>query len=505
MRLFPRILISHAVPSLVLTLALALIVLALVRLTVMLGQLNEQELGALETDARLHRAGWAVDVAMRHGRELCAGDAGEAQSSRMRAVIEGDMSALRVALSRKPDASSDLRRAVLRYVALGERVLAGDVCESLKSAAVEQERAHLDEDLTNRWVDRLAELSRALQQKDGEARSLGKLASWIGGALALIAFAFASTLARRLARDLSQPLGELSALARRIGHGDFYGRIEVRGPAEVTALAQDLERMRERLAEIESLKQGFVASISHELRTPLTKIREALALLSDGVTGALSERQARVVQIARTACEREIRMVSTLLDLSRLRAGTPLRVREGVSVDAVVRAAVNEEAEDAESRTIAVDIELHGDVPLAELDGDLLERAIANLVRNAVGVSKAGDRVRVTREILDDGPRDHDGSWARVSVEDHGPGVPDDLRDTIFDAFVTRAVPRSPKSVGIGLGLALAREVARAHGGDLVLGQNGPSGATFHLWVPLGRAKPRSARREPDSPMEPTA
>jgi two-component system, NtrC family, sensor histidine kinase GlrK len=502
MRLFPRILISHAIPSLVLALALALTVLALVRLTVMLGKLNDQELGALETDATLHRAGWAVDVAMRHGRELCAGDATQTQSGRVRAVIEGDLGALRVALSRNSDASPDLRRAVLRYVALGERVLATDVCESLKSASIEQQRAHLDEELTNRWVDRLAELSRALQQKDAEARSLGKLASWIGGALAVIAFVFASTLARRLARDLSQPLGELSALTRRIGRGDFYGRVEVVGPAEVTALAEDLERMRARLAEIESLKQGFLASISHELRTPLTKIREALSLLSDGVTGPLADRQARVVEIARTACEREIRMVSTLLDLSRLRAGTPLRMREAVSFDTVLCAALDDEAEDAVSRGVTVDMELHGEAPLAELDAELLERAIANLVRNAVGVSKSGDHVRVTRDILDRGPNDREGSWARVSVEDHGPGVPDDLRDTIFEAFVTRAVPRSPKTVGIGLGLALAREVARAHGGDLVLGENGPGGATFELWVPVGEPTPKSTPKDPRSPME---
>ena len=475
----------HAAPSLVLTLALAFILVALVRLTVMLGHLKEQELGALETDSELHRAGWAADVAMRHGREWCGGDVSNDDVARIRSVIGRDLGEIRAVLARHPEASPDIRRVALQYGVLSERVLAGDVCDNLRSAALNQERARLDEELTNRWVDRLAELSRGLQQKDGEARALGKLASVGGIALAVVAFGIASVLAHRLAREVSRPLGELSELARRIGGGDLHGRIDVTGPAEVTALARELENMRARLAEIETLKQGFLASISHELRTPLTKIREALALLADGVTGPLSDQQARVVQIARVACEREIRMVCTLLDLSRLRSGAPLRRRAGVSVDAVVRSAVSDEADDARTRKVSIDLALSGEAPSARLDADLLERAIANLVRNAASVSKAGQRVQVRRDVLDAGPLGQAGRWARVAVQDAGPGVPEELRDTLFDAFVTRAVPRSPKMVGVGLGLSLAREVACAHGGDLTLHESGPTGATFHLWLPL--------------------
>lgn len=497
MRLFPRILFSQAAPSLVLTLALALILVALVRLTVMLGHLKEQELGALETDSQLHRAGWAADLSLRHGREWCGGDVSADDRSRIRAVITRGFGDLRAALAQRPEASPDLRRVALQYGALGDRVLGGDVCDNLRTAAVEQERARLDEDLTNRWVDRLAELNRALQQKDGEARALGKLASAGGIALAVIAFVVASVLARRLAGEVSGALRELSELARRIGRGDFHGRIDVTGPAEVTALAQDLERMRARLAELESLKQGFLASISHELRTPLTKIREALALLADGVTGPLEAPQARVVEIARVACEREIRMVCTLLDLSRLRAGAELVLRAGVGVDAVLHAAVNDEVDDARAHRVSIEIEHAGEAPTASLDAVLLERAIANLVRNAVAVSKAGQRVRVRRDVLDVGPHGQRGRWARVAVEDAGPGVPDELRETLFDPFITRAVPRSPKMVGVGLGLSLAREVARAHDGDLRLHESGPGGSTFHLWVPLAGAPQRP---EPSAP-----
>jgi two-component system sensor histidine kinase GlrK len=473
----------------VLTVALGLILFALVKLTLMLGQLRDEELGALGTDGELHSVAWEVDVAMRHGQQACSQEAAEA-GLRVREGIDRKVGKLRASLGELDRASPGIRKVSLGYVELGERVLAGDVCVLLPSAGVQRERASLDEELTNHWVGRLSELSDAIQLKDDEARALGKMASFGGVALAAIAFWVALLLAHRLARDVVEPLGELAGLARRVGRGDFDGRVEVSGPAEVVELAQELEGMRARLAELDSLKQGFLASVSHELRTPLSKIREALALLSDGATGPLAERQARVVDIARVACEREIRMVTTLLDFSRLRAGAPLRLLAGTSLDALVQSAVRDEREDAAARKVDIELEIEGEVPAMSLDGALLERAIANLVRNAVGVSKAKQRVLVRRELLGHGPSGEDGRWARVAVVDRGPGVAPDIRDRIFDAFVTHAVPKSPKAIGVGLGLALAREVARAHGGELLLAETGPTGTAFHLWLPLDRRRP---------------
>lgn len=488
-RLFPRLLLSHTTPSMVLTVALGLILLALVKLTLMLGQLRDEEIGALGTDRRLHSVAWDVDVALRHGQQACVQDA-EGAGERVRESTESKLGQLRTALVELGNASPSIRKLSLSYVELGDRVLSGDACVMLKNADVQRERAVLDEELTNHWVRRLGELSDAIQRRDDEARTLGKVASFGGVALAAVAFWVALALAHRLAREVVGPLGELAGLARRVGRGDFHGRVEVRGPAEVVELAQELEGMRARLAELDSLKQGFLASVSHELRTPLSQIREALALLSDGATGQLAERQARVVSIAREACEREIRMVTTLLDFSRLRAGAPLRLQAGASLDALLRSAVRDEAGDAATRKVSIDVESEGEVPALSLDGDLLERAIANLVRNAVGVSKPKQRVLVRREVLEHGPGEKAGRWARIMVIDQGPGVPDDVRDTIFDAFVTQAVRKSPKAVGVGLGLALAREVTRAHGGELLLAETGPEGTVFHLWLPLDKRPP---------------
>jgi two-component system sensor histidine kinase GlrK len=284
-----------------------------------------------------------------------------------------------------------------------------------------------------------------------------------------------------MAVQISEPLHDIARVTQRLSHGDFGESLTIEGPIEIVELAEELERMRVRLAELETLKQGFLASVSHELRTPLSKIREALALLSDGACGPLQDRQARVVGIARTACEREIRIVTTLLDLSRLRAGAPLRCRDGVSIDDVLLSALAEEQPDARARRVEIEIEHATESARSTIDEVMLERAFANLLRNAVAVSKPGQKVRVTRILESDGEK----SVAVVRVRDEGPGIPKEVRETLFAPFVTFAVDSSPKGLGIGLGLALSREVARAHGGELELDTSVLDGACFVMRLPI--------------------
>lgn len=477
MRLVSRLVASHAAPVVVVLIALATVLGALVRMTQLARALGEHELRTLASEGAIHQAAWALDLALRGAPDTCASGTSAATHDRIDAARE----ALGSRLEATPQASPDIRSASLRYVALAERSLAGDVCTTLAAHPdIEEERTELDALLTTVWVDRLAELHALAREREAEVGELGTWAVGAGSALAATAFVLAMWIARRMAREISRPLGELEITARRLARGHFGERVATEGPAEIVALADELEHMRRQLAELEALKQGFLASVSHELRTPLSKIREALSLLSDGACGPLEERQLRVVAIARTACEREVRLVTTLLDFSRLRAGTALQRTEGSSIDDVLRTAVAEEASDARSRKVDVELVREGEAPRTSLDGPMVERAIANLVRNAVSVSRPGQTVRVARDLVTEDGR----LLARVRVSDDGPGVPDEIRGTIFEPFVTRAVENSPKALGVGLGLALAREVALAHGGDLTL-EDRASGASFVLTLPL--------------------
>jgi len=483
MRLVSRLVLSHAFPVGLMVGALLFVLGSLAQITSSLKEVRDAELGSLHTEEAIHRTAWAVETAMRHSAEDCEQGKPSEEAGRF---IQQRLRALDAQLK---SAAAPVRDVMLGpvhgYQTLASRVSEGDTCADLLTASTRRERERLDEQLTDAWISRMFELHSALLRKDDEARRAGASALVSGSVLAVVACMLAVLLSQRIARTVTKPLASLSSSARRVGQGDFTVTIEAQGPREVCELAEEMEAMRRRLAELEALKQSFLASVSHEMRTPLTKIREALALLSDGAGGKLNERQGRIVQIAQVACEREIRTVTTLLDLSRLRAGVPLQPRAGASVDEVLWSAIQDEELEARERGVLLEIDTPGEAPEACLDTALVERAIANVVRNAVAVSKKGQRVRVRRELLHEGPGGYAGSWARISVTDEGPGVPPEIRAVVFDAFVTHSVESSPKRVGIGLGLALAREVARAHGGDIEVDDAPTGGAVFRIWICL--------------------
>jgi two-component system, NtrC family, sensor histidine kinase GlrK len=489
--LLTRLLIGHVTPVLIVTVALVVTMMSLLRITHVLRDISDMELSSLHRESALHRASWSLDVTMRRHERACrVAPAGEPA----RTEIVQQRQALEQALRSTPEASDTMRGVARGWLDAAARALGGDICSELNRLELQTERAQLDDRMTELWASRLNELHSGLEEKDQAAQLMGARAVLAGAALSGGSVLLAMFLARRMARSVNVPLRRLAKTARLVGRGRFDTEIEVKGPAEIVALAEELARMQRQLAELETLKQGFLASVSHELRTPLSKIREALALLSDGVVGELDDQQLRVVRIARVACEREIRMVTTLLDLSRLRTGSHLRLRDAVSVDSVIEAAITDESEEARSRSVRVVFDVDPPPAMARLDPVLLERALANLVRNAVSVSRNDGHVLVQRRCVS--RPGYGGRWARVRVVDEGPGVPEEIRETVFQAFVTQAVSSSPKALGVGLGLALAREVARAHGGDLMLEET-TSGATFELWLPL-----EAPRAEGAPPMQ---
>lgn len=522
MRFLTRLVLSHTAPILVMLVALSLVLGSLAQISTSLKSLLNDEAADLRREAALHHAAWAIGLAMRRGQEACVRgtpwqDVAAPLQERIAALNEkiGDPTLL------PPGA---MHESIDGHIQLAQRALREGTCERLTNPDVQRERVRLDEQLTDAWVMRIGELQDRVRIREEDVRRASNSALSNGLAITLAACVVAAVLAHRIARTVTEPLAAIASQAQRLGKGNFDAAdelrnpVDVRGPPEVRALAFEIEAMRKRLAEIDNLKQGFLASVSHELRTPLTKIREAISLLHDGVGGgALSERQARILHIARVACEREIRMVTTLLDLSRLRAGSPIRLQAGSSVDELIRSAVRDEGEEAREHGVSIEVETPGDIPTCSLDVALVERAVANLVRNAASVSKPGQKVFVRRELVPEGTEGRPGLWVKISVTDQGPGVPVEIRQSIFEEFMTHSVANSPKRVGIGLGLALSRKIARAHGGELELDEpptngatngaadgaangaangaaqgngDGAGGATFRLWLPLSADRP---------------
>lgn len=491
-RLATHLLLTHTLPLLLLLVALGATIYGLSRMTRAMSEILAAQLGSVDAEEELHRAAWGIEVAVRHERAACElhrdrHDVGESIARARRHLDE-------VMLLRRSLAPARFVHAADSYLALADRATAAHTCEALLDHELDRARSQLDEELTNIWIERLHELHGALVKREEGARKTGSIAIAVGLFGGLFSWLAAAGVARATARAVTAPLATIGQLAARLGEGNFAPLPTLRGTREVVDLARELERMRVRLLELDQLKRGFIASVSHELRTPLAKIREALSLLADGTVGEPNPGQARVITLARRACEREVHIVSTLLDLSRMRSGGGL-AKEPVPLDRVIEAVVREEQPDPDERDVRIEVERLSPVPRLDIDASLVERSIANLVRNAVSVSQAGQRVRVRCARSQAGPRgDREHDWVTITVEDEGPGVPPAIRPTLFSEFASSPVSTRGGARGVGLGLAFSREVARVHGGDVQLADS-ERGARFVLWLPDAPASSTESSR----------
>ena len=235
--------------------------------------------------------------------------------------------------------------------------------------------------------------------------------------------------------------------------------------------AEAAERDRDR--QVEANRRELVAWVSHDLRTPLAGIRAMAEALEDGLAPTDGSYPARI----RAEADRMSDMVGGLLALSRLQSGTLRLDRATVDLGDLVSDAVASARVLAAGRGVSVTGSAEPMVA-ARVDAGELSRALANLVTNAVTHTDAGGTVDVS---LTRG----DGS-ARIAIGDGCRGIPADDVDRLFEPGWRAGSSRTPAAgVGAGLGLAVARGIARAHGGDVVLAANTARGCRFDLLVPV--------------------
>jgi signal transduction histidine kinase len=236
--------------------------------------------------------------------------------------------------------------------------------------------------------------------------------------------------------------------------------------AERVAIAIERASLHEELIQLDQLKLNFVAIASHELRTPATSVYGVLKTLADRDRELSDELREELLQVGVEQGERLRRLLEELLDLSRLDA-------RAIVVDPrpiVLKAALVDVVEGALPSTDAVELDIPDDLAVV-VDPLVLERVITNLVTNAARYG--APPIRIEAQTRD--------RHLRVAVEDNGPGIPEDLQGRVFDRFA-----RGRGQSGHGLGLAIARAYAQAHGGDLVYDPH-TRGARFELLIPQDR------------------
>jgi signal transduction histidine kinase len=277
------------------------------------------------------------------------------------------------------------------------------------------------------------------------------------GAAALTLWMASGAISRRIAK----PLSELVQVTRDLGHGRLKRRARLRrhNPGEVGELASSINEMAERIERQLDDQRELLAAVSHEIRTPLARLRVLIDLLQDADcdTELTTQLEREVVEIDQLT---EDLLVSSRLDFQAI-AATELQPVEV--------------AKRALERSNLPDTLLHGDAGTKQLYGDptLLGRALANLLRNAECHGGGVVALEVEADI----------EKVTFSVTDAGPGFSDDALKQAFDRFYRGQAPRDKSGSSLGLGLALVRRIARAHGGDAFAQNRQQGGAQVGFWV----------------------
>jgi signal transduction histidine kinase len=316
----------------------------------------------------------------------------------------------------------------------------------------------------------------------------------VGTGLAL----FAGTM---IARRAMAPIARLTVTAEEIARTRDPSRVMPQSEAddEVAELARTLQGMLRELdaarGETEAMlvrQRRFVADASHELRTPLTSVLVNLELLAESLHGD----QGEAARSALRSSQRMRRLVADLLLLARTDVGRVV-AHEPCALDQIVVEAASELGPVSAAHEISLDVgqAAGGRGPiLVEGSRDELHRLTINLLENALRHTPVGTEIRVSTRL--------EGSHALLVVEDDGPGVPEHLRDTLFERFVRGAGDRGGS---FGLGLAIVRAVAETHGGSVTIEPTGERdgasyGARFVVRLPVARVEKTEVQATPPTP-----
>jgi len=319
-----------------------------------------------------------------------------------------------------------------------------------------------------RLKDRTAEIvaSFAAESERLEQRTWSAVVIILAAGV-LAALASAGFLAVRITRDLAH----LSAAAAQVADGTFTGQLPIRRKDEVGELALAFQQMAQQLREIDRSKKDFFAQVSHEFRTPLTAMREATSLLRERVAGPVADKQDRLLEIIGSSCERLLRLVNQILELSRLRAHLQTIELRRVHLTAVMENAIQELRPQAEARHL--DLRASADSGVAvEGDEEQLTEVFVNLVGNAIKYTPEGGRVQVRLARREDG--------IEIEVGDNGPGIPEKDLPHVFDRFWQAKGVQG----GSGLGLAIVKSIVEAHGGRVWAGSEPGAGTRFTVRLP---------------------
>lgn len=262
-----------------------------------------------------------------------------------------------------------------------------------------------------------------------------------------------------VARHMTAPLKEISRAARSFAEGKFDVQVRVRGKDEIAQLGMAFNQMAASLENMEKMRNDFISNVSHELRTPMTSISGFVDAILDGVVPP--DRQEHYLRLVSDEIKRLSRLVTTLLDLSRLESGKRKFAMKPFNIAEVARQVLIGFEKKIDEKRLAVEFTSDEDSIYVIGDRDAIHQIIFNLIDNATKFSNDGGTLRICLAVKAKEKK------AVVTVFNEGIGIAEEEQPMIFDRFYKSDKSRSQDKQGLGLGLYIAKTIIDAHGGKI--------------------------------------
>lgn len=292
-----------------------------------------------------------------------------------------------------------------------------------------------------------------------------------------LALSFLGLAAYMLVHPLEWRLLRLERMVKRIKKGDLEARVKVEGKDAISQLSLAFNQMAEHVQILLDSQKELTSAVSHELRTPVARLRFGLEMIEDAEDKEVRQRYLMEMD---EDIEQLDELIDEILTYARLEQGTPVLNFTKLNVYKILEQISKEMA--ASAAKAGINIELESQVmekELVEGEARYIHRVAQNLVGNAIRY--AGSKVRIKLEILD--------KVCRITVEDDGPGIPENEWKHVFTPFARLDNSRNRSSGGYGLGLSIVQRIAFWHGGRVIVGRSGLGGARFEVEWPKRQKK----------------
>jgi two-component system sensor histidine kinase GlrK len=332
----------------------------------------------------------------------------------------------------------------------------------------------------NRRLREIIQMARMDRDKKLQASSrISSRVSRVTAITAAIVIVMGIVISFLNTRSINSPIHLLREKTKEISKGKFEELPNISSPPEIKELVDAFNLMCERLKELDEMKADFISHVSHELRTPLTAIKEASSMLLEGVFLSTPEKQNSLLTIIREECERLIKSVNNILDLSCMETKMMDYYFRQYQLVPVIEEVALKFTPIAIRNKISLDLKLSHDLSPVRIDENRIVQVIENLLGNALKYTSEGGKV-----IISAIAKKNEKGYVEVSISDTGRGIPEGDMKQIFDKFKRIDAGRETAG-GTGLGLSIAKHIIAAHGGRIWVESEPEKGSTFFFTLPV--------------------